>query len=171
MGEWLMPALSVTTVRAPLRASNSSIQLGARLPNSEPTMRKYAFPEAHTSRAPSGDQRQPVTLVLVARNRGAAPAALRKIESSATYAMVAPSGDHCDQMIGPDARAGASCRGTPPDAETENRPCWLANRIRVPSGDQLGETSTAVESSVRSVGRPPLTWRTYTRVCSGSPPA
>ncbi len=69
-----MPALSVSTVLAPFRTSNSSIQLGARFPNSAPTMRKYAFPEAHASRAPSGDQRQPVTLVLVARNRGAAPA-------------------------------------------------------------------------------------------------
>src|SRR5215208_4074625 len=74
-------------------------------------------------------------------------------------------------MIGPAARAGASCRGTPPLAETENRPCWLANRIRVPSGDQLGETSMAVESPVRSVGRPPLTWRTYSRVRSGLPAA
>ena len=86
-------------------------------------MRKYAFPAAHTSRVPSGDQRQPITLVLVARNLGAAPVGLRKIESAATYAMVPPSGDHCDQMIGPAARAGASCRGAPPDAETENRPC------------------------------------------------
>ena len=109
---------------------------------------------------PSGDQRQPVTLLLVARNRGAAPAGLRKIESAATYAAVCPSGDHCAQMIAPDARAGASCRDAPPDAEIENRPCWLANRILVPSGDQLGETSTALESPVRSVGRPPLTCRT-----------
>src|ERR687889_2893853 len=91
-GEWLIPVLSVSTVLAPLRTSNSSIQLGARLPKSEPTMRKYAFPEPHTSRVPSGDQRQPVTLVLVARNRGGAPAGLRKIESATTYAAVAPSG-------------------------------------------------------------------------------
>jgi hypothetical protein len=127
-------------------------------------MVKYALPEAHTSRAPSGDHRQPVTLVLVARNRGAAPVGFRKMESATTYAAVCPSGDHCDQMIGPAARAGASCRGAPPEAETENRPFWLANRIRVPSGDQLGETSSAAESPVRSVGRPPLTWRTYSLV-------
>ena len=46
-------------------------------------MRKYALPAAHTSRRPSGDQRQPVTLVLAARNRGAAPAGFTKMESAA----------------------------------------------------------------------------------------
>src|SRR5215211_1114685 len=122
IGEWLIPALAVSTVRAPLRTSNSSIQLTARFPNIAPTMVNHALPAAHTSRVPSGDQRQPVTLLLVARKRGAAPAGFRKIESATTYAAVWPSGDHCDQMIGPAARAGASCLGTPPLAETENRP-------------------------------------------------
>ena len=167
----MIPFLSVSTVRAPLRTSYSSIQLTARFPNSAPTMRNQALPAAQTSRAPSGDQRQPVTLPLAARNRGAAPAGLRKMESATTYAAVCPSGDHCAQRIGPAARAGASWRGTPPDADTENSPRWLANRIRVPSGDQLGETSTAVESPVSSVGRPPLTCLTYNLVWSELPPA
>ena len=57
-GLWLSDMVSVTVVSTPSRTRQSTIRLGARLPNDVPTWAYHAFPAAQAMKNALGDQVQ-----------------------------------------------------------------------------------------------------------------
>src|SRR5262245_44419886 len=131
---------------SPPVAGNRRIPLGARLPYNGPGNTEMLFCDTHTIERPVGAQEQecrsvPVPIVRVAPP----PAGMASSESPRTNAISVPSGDQIAALTMLVALGGINGCEEPPSAGAIHAPPRVRYRIFVPSSDQRGCVSMALE--------------------------
>src|SRR5262244_2075782 len=114
------------------------------------------FCDTHAIQRPVGAQEHECRSVPIAIVRAVPPpAGMARSESPRTNAISAPSGDQIADRTLLVALGGISGCEEPPSAGAIQAPPRVRYRILVPSSDQRGCVSMALESSERGIVRPP----------------
>src|SRR5687767_9194158 len=157
---------------SPPSMRNRRMALGARLPNSGPGSTETLFWDVHAMKRPWDAQLQEWRSGPVAIARAwPPPTGMADSVSPRTKAISRPSGDHTADLTSPVPLGATTGCDDPPNAGATDAPPRVRNRILVPSGDQRGCVSTAVESSERAMVRPPSVpaGRMKIRICLALP--